>query len=264
MVVGFIGCGNMAAAMIRGIIDKGILSRKDIIVSEISEALLAKSRQLLGVEGTLDNCELVKKADVIVLAVKPQYYETVLIKIKETLRSEQILVTIAPGKTLDWIETTVGKAVKVIRTMPNTPALVMEGMTGVCGNAQVQKTELDQVCGILESFGKVEIVEERLMDVVTAVSGSSPAYVFMFIEAMADAAVSEGMTRAQAYRFASQALLGSARMVLETGKHPGELKDMVCSPGGATIEAVRKLEEKGLRSAVIEGTKACVRKSESL
>lgn len=264
MVLGFIGCGNMASAMIQGIINKGVLNSENIIVSEVSKAMLERAEAKLGVKGTLDNCEVVRKADVIILSVKPQYYETVIAGIKDEVKKEQILVTIAPGKTLEWVEDKLGKPAKIIRTMPNTPALVQEGMTGVCRNGQVEKKELELVCGILESFGRVDIVEERLMDVVTAVSGSSPAYVFMFIEAMADAAVSEGMPRDQAYRFAAQAVMGSAKMVMETGKHPGELKDMVCSPGGTTIEAVRVLEEKGLRSAVIEGTKACAEKSRSL
>ena len=144
--------------------------------------------------------------------------------------------------------------------MPNTPALVGEGMSCVCGNTKCSSEDVDTVCRIFAGFGKTEIVEEDMIDVVVGVSGSSPAYVFMFIEAMADAAVADGMPRAQAYRFAAQAVLGSAKMVLETGKHPGELKDMVCSPKGTTIEAVRVLEEKGLRSAVFEAMKACVKK----
>ena len=146
---------------------------------------------------------------------------------------------------------------KIVRTMPNTPALVGEGMTAACVNPYVTEEEKDYAQKILESFGKVEIVPEHLIDAVVAVSGSSPAYVFMFIEAMADAAVAEGMPRAQAYQFAAQAVYGSAKMVMETGKHPGELKDMVCSPAGTTIEAVRVLEERGFRSAVIEAMKAC-------
>ena len=143
-------------------------------------------------------------------------------------------MTIAPGQTLERLEGLFGKSLKLIRTMPNTPALVGEGMTAVCKNKEVTGEELQYVCKILGGFGKVEVVEEHLMDVVVSVSGSSPAYVFMFIEAMADAAVADGMPRKQAYEFAAQAVLGSAKMVLETGKHPGELKDMVCSPGGTT------------------------------
>ena len=157
-----------------------------------------------------------------------------------------------------------GKPVKIVRTMPNTPALVGEGITGVCKNELVTEEELSYICKIFSGFGKAEVLSEKLMDVVVSVSGSSPAYVFLFIEAMADAAVADGMPRAQAYKFAAQAVYGSAKMVLETGKHPGELKDMVCSPGGTTIEAVRVLEEKGFRSSVIEAMKACVKVAKEL
>ena len=148
--------------------------------------------------------------------------------------------------------------------MPNTPAMVGEGMTAVCPNHSVTEEELDTVLTLLSSFGKAEVIPENLIDVATAVSGSSPAYIFLAIEAMADGAVADGMPRNKAYRFAAQAVLGSAKMVLETGKHPGELKDMVCSPGGTTMEAVRVLEEKGLRSALIEAEKACVRKARAM
>ena len=142
--------------------------------------------------------------------------------------------------------------------------MVGEGMTAVCANAYVTEEELDEVLEILGTFGKTEVVPEHLMDVVVSTSGSSPAYVYMMIEAMADAAVADGMARAQAYKFAAQAVLGSAKMVLETGRHPGELKDMVCSPGGTTIEGIAVLEEKGMRAAVMEAVGACVEKSKKL
>ena len=148
--------------------------------------------------------------------------------------------------------------------MPNTPALVGMGCTGVCCNELVTRDEMQQSLSLLQSFGLAEEVPEKLMDAVVGVSGSSPAYVFLFLEALADGAVQAGMPRAQAYRFAAQSIMGSAALVLETGKHPGELKDMVCSPGGTTIEAVRVLEEKGMRSAVFEAMKACVKKSRDM
>ena len=148
--------------------------------------------------------------------------------------------------------------------MPNTPALVGEGMTGVCANDLVTEEELQLVLTLLKSFGRAEVVPEYLMDTVTGVSGSSPAYVFLFLEALADAAVAEGMPRKQAYEFAAQSVLGSAKMLLETGMHPGELKGMVCSPGGTTIEAVAVLERENLRSAVIDATRACIRKSKGV
>ena len=185
-------------------------------------------------------------------------------EIKDFVRDDQIIITIAPGKTLAWLEEQFGKKVKIVRTMPNTPAMVGEGMTAACPNKYVTEEELKHTVSILSAFGKVEVVPERLMDVVVSTSGSSPAYVFMFIEAMADAAVADGMPRAQAYKFAAQAVYGSAKMVLETGKHPGELKDMVCSPAGTTIEAVRVLERNGFRSAVIEAMKACTEISKNM
>ena len=148
--------------------------------------------------------------------------------------------------------------------MPNTPAQVGEGMTGVCRNELVTDDDLEQVLKITDSFGKTQVVPERLMDAVGAVSGCSPAYVFIFIEAMADAAVAQGMPRKQAYQFAAQSVLGSARMVLETGMHPGELKDMVCSPAGTTIEGVRTLEKAGFRSAVFEALQACADKGKKM
>ena len=153
---------------------------------------------------------------------------------------------------------------KLIRCMPNTPALVLEGCTGVCAEENVTEEDMEQVLALLRSFGIASVVPERLMDVVVGVSGSSPAYVFMFIEAMADEAVAAGMPRKQAYEFAAQSVLGSARMVLETGRHPGELKDMVCSPGGTTIQAVKVLEEKGMRAAVMDAMDACIEKSKSM
>ena len=254
--VGFIGCGNMASAIIGGLKAHAGIDASEIIAADASEAAREKAKETLSICTTASNTEVSTQADVLFLSVKPQYYETVIAEIQPTLPAGQIIVTIAPGKTLAWLGERLGD-VKIVRTMPNTPAMVGEGMTAACRNEFVTDEELEGAKKILSAFGKVEVVSEHLMDVVVSVSGSSPAYVFMFIEAMADAAVADGMPRAQAYQFAAQAVLGSAKMVLETGKHPGELKDMVCSPGGTTIEAVRVLEEKGLRSAVIEAMKAC-------
>ena len=180
------------------------------------------------------------------------------------MTDSHLIITIAPGKTLAWLAEQFQKPVKIVRTMPNTPAMVGEGMTGACKNAYVTDEDMEKALSILNGFGKAELIPEHMMDAVVAVSGSSPAYVFVMIEAMADAAVSGGIPRSQAYKFAAQAVLGSAKMVLETGKHPGELKDMVCSPAGTTIEAVRVLEEKGFRSAIIEAMKKCEEVSKSL
>lgn len=257
MKLGFIGTGNMAGAIMGGIIRKGVIRADEIIGSDVSEAGRKRVGDTHGIHVTADNKEVVEAADKIILSVKPQFYPSVIAEVKDVIREGQIVITIAPGKTLAWLEEEFGKQVKIVRTMPNTPAMVGEGMTAVCANEYVTKEELDEVLQILGTFGKTEVISEHLMDVVVSTSGSSPAYVYMMIEAMADAAVADGMARGQAYKFAAQAVLGSAKMVLETGKHPGELKDMVCSPGGTTIEAVRVLEAKGFRSALIEAMKTC-------
>ena len=263
MKLGFIGAGNMAQAIIGGILKKGIYSKDDIIASAATEKTINKVSEEFGINTTLDN-KKVAEADILFLAVKPVYYKSVIDEIKDIVSSDQIIVTIAAGKSIAWVEEAFGGARKIVRTMPNTPALVGEGITAVCTNSNVSESDLSNVMDLLESFGKAEVINENVMDAVVAVSGSSPAYVFMFIEAMADAAVAEGMPRAQAYKFAAQSVLGSAKMVLETGKHPGELKDMVCSPAGTTIEAVRVLEKEGLRSSVMECMKACADKSRNM
>ena len=236
MKVGFIGGGNMASAMIGGMIQKGVVSADDILVSVRTEKSVERLNQI----------------------------KNIINLVKNFISPEKIIVSILPGKSLQWLGTEIGKPTKLIRTMPNTPALVGEGMTGVCANDLVTEEELQLVLTLLKSFGRAEVVPEYLMDTVTGVSGSSPAYVFLFLEALADAAVAEGMPRKQAYEFAAQSVLGSAKMLLETGMHPGELKDMVCSPGGTTIEAVAVLERENLRSAVIDATRACIRKSKGV
>lgn len=256
--LGFIGCGNMGKAMLSGVLESGKCVKADVLVSAKTEATREKIKSQFDIKVTADNKEVAEFADVLFLAVKPQYYAEVIDQIKDVVRDDTIVISIAPGKSLEWFDQAFGKQLKVIRTMPNTPAMVKEGMMGMCPNELVTDEETALVKDICDGFSETEIITENLMDVVTAVSGSSPAYVFMFIEAMADAAVAGGMPRQQAYKFAAQAVLGSAKMVLETGKHPGELKDMVCSPAGTTIQAVRVLEEKGMRSAVIEAMMKCL------
>lgn len=257
MKLGFIGTGNMAGAIMGGIIKNQIFRPEEIIGADIAPEGRERVQGNYGINVTADNREAAEKSEVLILSVKPQYYAETIAEIRDCVSDDQLVITIAPGKTLAWLEEQFGKPVKIVRTMPNTPALVGEGMTAACVNQYVTEEEKLYALKILSSFGKVEFVAEHLIDAVVAVSGSSPAYVFMFIEAMADAAVSEGMPRPQAYQFAAQAVYGSAKMVMETGKHPGELKDMVCSPAGTTIEAVRVLEERGFRSAVIEAMKTC-------
>jgi pyrroline-5-carboxylate reductase len=264
MKLGFIGTGNMAGAIMGGIIKEGVFKAEEMIGSDIFAPGREKAKADYGIHVTADNREVVEKSEIIILSIKPQFYADTIAGIKDLVTDDKIIITIAPGKTLAWLEEQFGKKVKIIRTMPNTPAMVGEGMTAACPNTYVTEDELKYAVSILSAFGQVEVVSERLMDVVVSVSGSAPAYVFLFIEAMADAAVADGMPRPQAYKFAAQTVYGSAKMVMETGKHPGELKDMVCSPAGTTIEAVRVLERNGFRSAVIEAMKACTEISKSL
>lgn len=262
--IGFIGAGNMAKAMIGGIVKSSLVDVNKVTASDLNENALENAKKEYGINVTTDSKEVVKNSDIVVVAVKPNVYDIVLEGVKDLISDEKIIVTIAAGKTIESIENVIGKDKKVIRTMPNTPALVNEGMSAICKNKNITDEELDIVKNIFNSFGKAEVVNEYLIDAVIGASGSAPAYVFMFIEAMADAAVLAGMPRNQAYTFAAQAVMGSAKMVLETGKHPGELKDMVCSPGGTTIEAVKTLEEEGFRSAVIKAIGDCIEKSKEM
>ncbi len=264
MKLGIIGAGNMASAIIGGIIKKGIIPANEIICSTPVEAERTKAENSFGINVTESNKEVVKSAEVLLLAVKPQVVPVVVEEIKDVVSDEQLIISIVAGKTIAWYNEAFGKNLKIVRTMPNTPALVGEGMTGVSPSEGITDEELNTALTILSSFGNAEIVPEKLMDAVVAVSGSSPAYVFMMIEAMADGAVKLGMPRDKAYKFAAQAVLGSAKMVLETGKHPGELKDMVCSPAGTTIEAVQVLEESGFRASLIDAMEACAEVSRRL
>ena len=260
-IIGFIGCGNMGQAMIGGILKANLVTPSSIIVSDLNEKSLTQTSQKYGIKSTTDNNEVAKVSDIIILSVKPNLYPLVIKQIKDQIKEDVIIITIAAGKSIKGTEEMFEKKLKIVRVMPNTPALVGEGMAAICTSEVVTKAELAEIVTIFESFGKAEIVDEKLMNVVTSVSGSSPAFVYMFIESMADAAVLDGMPRSQAYTFAAQAVLGSAKMVLETGIHPGALKDMVCSPGGTTIEGVAALEENGFRNAVISALRKTTQKS---
>ncbi|MDU5779925.1 MAG: pyrroline-5-carboxylate reductase [Pantoea sp.] len=262
--IGFIGGGNMAKAIIGGLVKSGQVAPSNIwVFDRKAEANEALAREY-GIQAAESAEALAREVDILFGAVKPNVILKVLKDVASQLKKEALVVSIAAGVTLDSLATVLGHDRKIVRVMPNTPALVNEGMTSITPNLLVEQPEIDEVVTIFESFGKAAVVSEYLIHSVVGVSGSAPAYVFMFIEAMADAAVLGGMPRAQAYQFAAQAVKGSAQMVLETGKHPAELKDMVCSPGGTTIEAVKVLEEKGFRAAVMEAMQQCMAKSEAL
>ncbi|CAH0344217.1 pyrroline-5-carboxylate reductase [Bacillus sp. CECT 9360] len=262
--IGFIGCGKMGQAMIEGIVKSGAVTVEQIMFSTSGQHTLTAIENKLHIKGSLDNREIARFADFLFLAVKPDIHESVIKEIKDYIKEDAVIITIAAGITTQAVEQAFGKTVKVVRTMPNTPSLVREGLTAVSVNTAVSEIDLDEIFSLLNSFGKTEMIKEQLMDAVPAISGSSPAYVYMFIEALADGAVRDGIPREQAYRMAAQAVLGAAKMVLETNLHPGVLKDAVCTPGGSTIEAVAALEENNFRAAVLNAMKACTGKSKAL
>ena len=263
-IIGFIGGGNMATAIIGGILASGLAVKEQILAADKTENALAALRERFGIRTTHSNQEAAEAADILFLAVKPHILPEAIAEMKDNIDADMLLVSIAAVKSIASIESLFGREIKLVRAMPNTPALVGEGMSALCANARVSEAELAEIRAVFNSFGVCEFVPESMMDTVVGVSGSSPAYVYLFIEAMADAAVADGMPRAQAYKFAAQSVLGSAKMVLETGSHPGALKDAVCSPGGTTIEAVAILEEEGMRHAVIRAQRACVQKSKDM
>ena len=260
--IGFIGMGNMGTAIMRGLLKT--YQPEELLFTSAHEAKMQKITEETGVAHVSTATQGADQVKYLVLAVKPQVLPTVFKELNGKIRKDQVVISIAAGYAIADLQAGLGDSARIVRSMPNTPAMVGEGMTAACPNEHMTEEEIEYVKTLLSSFSLVEIVPEKLMDTVTAVSGSSPAYVFMFIEAMADAAVLDGMPRAQAYKFAAQAVLGSAKMVLDTGKHPGELKDMVCSPAGTTIDAVRVLEECGFRGTIIDAVQTCVEKSRSL
>ena len=262
--IGFIGCGNMGKAMLGALVNSDNIKREDIIVSTKSESSAKNINKEFEVKTTVVNAEVAEKSNVLFLAVKPHFFKVVIEQIKDIISDDTIIISIAAGVTIAQIEEWFGRKVKVVRTMPNTPALVGEGMSAICPNTNISADELNYVGELYNLFGKYEVLEEKDFHAFIALCGSSPAYVFMFIEAMADAGVKLGLPRTKAYKLAEQAVLGSAKLALETGKHPGVLKDEVCSPGGTTIEAVIDLEKNGFRNTVISAVEKCADKSKNM
>lgn len=263
--VGCIGCGIMGGALMSAVCK---IENTEVHVSDVdfskAESFVEKNKA--AAEKT--NRDILTKCDYIFLAVKPSYLPSVLSEIKAVLGVDGILskvfVSIAAGVKISSIAEKLDSKAQIIRVMPNIPATVKEGMIALAPNENVSRDAINKVQDLLSQAGSVQVVPEHLMDGITAVSGSGPAYGFMFIDALADAAVEFGMTRKQALIFAAQTLKGAATMVLESGKHPAVLKDEVCSPAGTTIEAVRVLEEKGFRAAIINAAAAAYEKSVEL
>ncbi len=256
---GFIGMGNMGHAMLNGLIRA--YNANQIMFTDTSEVVRVKVSEETGVKAAPTNIELANSVKYIVLAVKPQCYDDVIKSIKNVVTEENIIISLAPGVTIQEVQNKFDANVRVVRCMPNTPALIGEGMTGVSYDSRMfDLEEMDVIAQFFSSFGKFRLVEEKLLNTVTCVSGSSPAYVYMFIEALADSAVKYGMSRADAIEFAAMTVKGSADMVLNTKEHPAVLKDRVCSPGGTTIAGVAALEENNFRHAIISATDKCFEK----
>jgi len=259
--LGFIGAGNMSSAIIGGIVQAKPQAAGNITASDISDVVLGGLQKELGIKTTSCNVELAKANDIIFLCVKPNKIKEVIHKIRDVMTVDKIIVSIAAGITLEQLQDAFAKDVRIIRTMPNTPALVNMGMTAICPAENVPAADVKFVTSIFEMIGKAQILPENLIHAFIGVAGSAPAYAFMFIEALADAGVKHGLSRKDAIEFSAQTLLGAAKMVINTDSHPAKLRDNVCSPGGTTICAVAKLEEHGFRNAIIQASTACIEKS---
>lgn len=261
--IGFIGAGNMGYPLLMGAVK--LYGAENVTFRCATEKSNRRICESTGVELTETIADLVKNSECVVLAVKPQFFGEVLPVIKENTFDGQMVISLAPGVTVEYLSGSTGGKTKIVRTMPNTPAMVGEGMTAVCyGGNDFTAVEKKMVTDLFESVGKIVELPERLMDASVVASGSSPAFMYMFMEALADGAVKFGLPRAQAYEMVAQTMIGAGKMLLETGEHPGKLKDNVCSPGGTTIAAVAALEEAGFRNAIIKACDACYEKATSM
>lgn len=263
--IGFVGGGNMAEAMIKGLLSAAFIKAKNLMVSDVVAERLEYLHREYKIRVTADNRELAKASDILVLAVKPQVMKDVLSGIGDLVDEGKLVISIAAGIHIQAIEDHLNlegqKKVGVIRTMPNTPALVQEGVTALAVSAHVSKADLKVAHRIFEAIGKTVDVEESQLDAVTGLSGSGPAYIFMIIEALSDAGVKMGLSREVSNILTIQTVLGSARLALDSGKHPGELKDMVTSPGGTTISGLHTLEAGGLRTTLMNAVEEATKRS---
>ena len=264
MKIGFIGTGNMGSSIIKGILSSKFEENENINIFDLDKDKVNNLVKEYGINAVNSEKELAKNCDIIVLSVKPHIIPIVLKNLSGNVKKDTIILTIAAGISISVIENALGEDKKVVRTMPNTPAQVLSGMTAVTFNKNIENSEKEIIFKLLNSFGKSVEIEEKLMHAYTGISGSLPAYVYMFMEALADGGVLCGMPRNKAYEIVAQTVAGSAKMLLETGKHPGQLKDEVCSPAGTTIEAVRVLENGNFRGNVIEAVVACTEKSKEM
>ena len=260
--IGFIGCGNMGGAILYGALESGVLPKENAYVYDINPAMMEKAAGW-GVNLAADDEDLCKKCDIILLAVKPQVAAEALGMCKNALDGKAMMSIVA-GVTVERLHNMIDGTPRILRLLPNTPAMVFEGAFAVCSDNDFTEEELEIAKSIYSSIGIIEMVPEKLIDAACALNGGGPAFVAMFIEAMADGGVKQGLPRATAYRLAAQTALGTAKMILETDLHPGQIKDMVTSPGGTTIEGCEALERGGMRGAVIDCINKAAEKSKKL
>lgn len=263
--IGFIGAGNMAEALVRGLLSSGTVKKKDLLLSDRDEGRLGHIKKTYGVHTTPSNIEIAETCDIVILAVKPGTVAAVLKDIRQKVTSRKIYVSIAAGVTTSFIKSRLKKDIKIVRVMPNTPCLVLEGACGIYFSELLDGEERKRITDIFSSVGETEIFpDENYIDAVTGLSGSGPAFVSIFLESLADGGVKMGLSRESSLKLAAQTVLGSARLVLDAGIKPAELKDMVSSPAGTTIEGIHVLEEKGLRNAVISAVEAATQRSREI
>jgi len=264
LTIGFLGAGRMATALAKGFVKAGLVTGKQIIASDVSEAARAAFAKEVGAKITASNADVAKFAEVLILAVKPDQVIGVLVDIREGFTAKHLLISIAAGVPIAKLEAGLNPNAKVIRVMPNTPALVGASASAFAKGSSATAADAALAQELFASVGIAYQMKESLLDAVTGLSGSGPAYVYQFIEALSDGGVAAGLPRDVATKLAAQTVLGAARMVLETGQHPGALKDMVTSPGGTTIEGLHELEKGRLRGTVISAVRAAAEKSKKL
>jgi len=261
--VGFLGAGKMATALAKGLIDSGFVPASQVIASDVFPAAAQSFANTTGASTAQNNQEVLQKSQVVFLAVKPQSMPALLNELRAMMRPQHLIVSIAAGVTLSQIEATLGDH-RIIRVMPNTPCLVGAGAAGFARGTFASNEDAELVMAMLQTVGIALQVPESSLDAVTGLSGSGPAYVFEMIEALSDGGVLVGLSRSVATQLAAQTLLGAARMVLETGHHPGALKDMVTSPAGTTIAGLHALEQGSLRATLMNAVKAATERSRQL
>jgi len=248
--IGFIGAGVMAKAIIKGLLNSQAIPAENITASEISKELADKASEATGIKVIADNKEIIKNSDIIILSTKPNTVESILYEIKDTLTPNKLLVSIAARISTDFIEDTLGAKTRLMRVMPNTPAVLNEGMSAICKGRHATEQDEALIFALFNNIGRCIKVPERLISTVTGISGSGPAFIYLIIEALADGGVKLGLTKQAALELAAQTFLGAAKMVLETGKHPAVLKDEVTTPGGSKIVGLLVMEEAGVRHAM--------------